>query len=69
MTKRRLLPSRDLPCIISDVLNSNSEQKVAVKSYVLTHSKGLRPTTAVSLENGGRTIGENASGDGQFDAL
>ena len=50
-------------------MNTNVEQKVAVISYVLTHSKGLRPTTAVSLEIEGEVIEENAPGDGQFDAF
>ena len=67
--KKEIVTTEDLPYIISDVLNSNSEQKVAVKSYVLTHSKGLRPTTAVSLEMEGELLEENASGEGQFDAF
>ena len=67
--KKEIVTTEDLPYIISDVLNSNTEQKVAVKSYVLTHSKGLRPTTAVSIEIEGELLEENASGDGQFDAF
>ena len=67
--KKEIVTTEDLPYIISDVLNSNTEQKVVVKSYVLTHSKGLRPTTAVSLEMEGELLEENASGDGQFDAF
>ena len=67
--KKEIVTTEDLPYIISDILNTNVEQKVAVKSYVLTHSKGLRPTTAVSLEIEGELIEENAPGDGQFDAF
>tara|TARA_A100001015_G_scaffold127438_1_gene141304 strand:+ start:1563 stop:3080 length:1518 start_codon:yes stop_codon:yes gene_type:complete len=67
--KKEIVTTEDLPYIISDVLNSNTEQKVVVKSYVLTHSKGLRPTTAVSLDMEGEILEENASGDGQFDAF
>ena len=67
--KKEIVTTEDLPYIISDVLNSNIEQKVKVKSYVLTHSKGLRPTTAVSVEMEGELLEENASGDGQFDAF
>ena len=67
--KKEIVTTEDLPYIISDVLNSNIEQKVVVKSYVLTHSKGLKPTTAVSLEIEGETLEENAPGDGQFDAF
>ena len=60
----------DLPFIISDVLDSNTfQQKVFVKSFVLTHSKGLKPSTTVSVEIDGEAIEENAQGDGQFDAF
>ena len=59
----------DLPYIISDVLDTDYQQKVFVKSYVLTHSKGLRPSTTLSLEIDGKTFEENASGDGQYDAF
>jgi D-citramalate synthase len=40
-----------------------------VKSYVLTHSKGLQPSTTVAVEINGNTFEENASGDGQYDAF
>lgn len=60
----------DLPYIISDVLDSGQyPQKVLVKSYVLTHSKGLKPSTTLSIEIEGRTYEESAQGDGQFDAF
>lgn len=60
----------DLPYIISDVLDTNtSEQKVFVKSYVLTHSKGLKPSTTVAVEINGDSFEESAQGDGQFDAF
>ncbi len=60
----------DLPYIISDVLDSGHyPQKVLVKSYVLTHSKGLKPSTTLSIEIEGRTYEESAQGDGQFDAF
>jgi D-citramalate synthase len=36
---------------------------------VLTHAKGLQPTTTVALEIEGKTYEENARGDGQFDAF
>jgi len=60
----------DLPYIISDVLNSTStEDKVVVESYVLTHSKGLRPSATISVRIDGELFEENAQGDGQFDAF
>ena len=40
-----------------------------VRSYVLTHSKGLKPSTTIAVELDGDLIEENAQGDGQFDAF
>ncbi len=68
--KKEVVTKEDLPYIISDVLNSNPlEEKILVESYVLTHSKGLRPSTTVSLKIDGQTIESHAQGDGQFDAF
>ncbi len=68
--KKEVLTKDDLPYIISDVLSTtNSEPKVIVQSYVLTHSKGLKPSTTVSIKIGDDTIEEHAQGDGQFDAF
>lgn len=60
----------DLPFIISDVLDSDTyQQKVFVKSYVLTHSKGLKPSATLSIEINGELIETHAQGDGQYDAF
>ena len=68
--KKQLVTKEDLPYIISDVLDSNAlEEKVVVDSYVLTHAKGLRPSTTVSVTIDGEKFEENAQGDGQFDAF
>ena len=68
--KKERVTKEDLPYIISDVLDSNlHQQKVFVKSYVLTHSKGLKPSTTLSIEIEGKTYEEHAQGDGQFDAF
>ncbi len=67
--KKERVTKDDLPYIISDVLDTDYQQKVFVKSYVLTHSKGLKPSTTLSLEINGKTFEENASGDGQYDAF
>ncbi len=67
--KKERVTKDDLPYIISDVLDTDYQQKVFVKSYVLTHSKGLRPSTTLSLEIDGNIFEENASGDGQYDAF
>jgi len=68
--KKQVVTKEELPYIISDVLDSDLyEEKVLVDSYVLTHSKGLRPSTTVSLIIKGEKFEENATGDGQFDAF
>ena len=68
--KKEVVTKEDLPYIISDVLDSNTVEKtVIVESYVLTHSKGLRPSTTVSVRIDDKLIEENAQGDGQFDAF
>ncbi|RDY61435.1 alpha-isopropylmalate synthase regulatory domain-containing protein [Flagellimonas nanhaiensis] len=68
--KKERVTKDDLPYIISDVLDTDRlQQRVFVKSYVLTHSKGLKPSTTLSIEIEGKTYEENAQGDGQFDAF
>ncbi|WP_100615780.1 alpha-isopropylmalate synthase regulatory domain-containing protein [Confluentibacter citreus] len=68
--KKEVVTKEDLPYIISDVLDSHSyEEKIKVDSYVLTHAKGLRPSTSISITIEGKTFEENAQGDGQFDAF
>lgn len=68
--KKELVTQDDLPYIISDVLDSSRlEEKVVVESYVLTHAKGLKPSTTVSVRIEGKLFEANASGDGQFDAF
>jgi D-citramalate synthase len=67
--KKQKVSTEDLPYIISDVLGSVSKTSVIIKSYVLTHSKGLQPSTTVAVEIDGELLEENASGDGQYDAF
>ncbi len=68
--KKEVVTKEDLPYIISDVLDSNIyEEKIKVMAYVLTHAKGLRPSTTVSVKIDGEIIEEHAQGDGQFDAF
>ncbi|GJM28232.1 MAG: 2-isopropylmalate synthase [Cyclobacteriaceae bacterium] len=68
--KKQTVTKEDLPFIISDVLDSGSfQQKVFITSYVLTHSKGLKPSTTVLVDINGEIFEENAQGDGQFDAF
>jgi D-citramalate synthase len=44
------------------------KKKIIVESYVLSHAKGLRPSTTLCLKNRWEVI-EAAQGDGQFDAF
>ncbi len=67
--KKQVVTKEDLPYIISDVLDRTYEEKVKVNSYVLTHSKGLKPSTTVSITINNENFEENAQGDGQFDAF
>jgi D-citramalate synthase len=67
--RKQVVTKEDLPYIISDVLDRTYEEKVKVNSYVLTHSKGLKPSTTISITVNGKTYEENAQGDGQFDAF
>ena len=68
--KKELVTQEDLPYIISDVLDSSSRvENVVVESYVLTHAKGLKPSTTVCVRINGELFEAIASGDGQFDAF
>ena len=68
--KKEHVSQEDLPYIISDVLDSASyEQRVIVENYVLTHSKGLMPSTTLQLRVDGKIYESHAQGDGQFDAF
>jgi len=67
--KKQVVTKEDLPYIISDVLDRTYEEKVKVNAYVLTHAKGLKPSTTVSITIEDETFEEHAQGDGQFDAF
>ena len=68
--QKETVTKEDLPYIISDVLDSNTyADKVIIESYVLTHSKGLRPSATISVLIDGELFEEHAQGDGQFDAF
>ncbi|WP_418264684.1 alpha-isopropylmalate synthase regulatory domain-containing protein [Flavobacterium faecale] len=68
--KKETVTKEDLPYIISDVLDSQTyEEKITVESYLLSHAKGMRPSTTLCLKIDGEIIEEHAQGDGQFDAF
>jgi D-citramalate synthase len=48
---KETVTKEDLPYIISDVLDSQSyQERIVVESYILSHAKGLRPSTTLSLK-------------------
>ena len=68
--KKEIVTQDDLPYIISDVLNSDTyENNVKIKSYVLNHAKGLKPSSTIAITIDEETIEEHAQGDGQYDAF
>ncbi|MDQ5928537.1 MAG: (R)-citramalate synthase [Bacteroidota bacterium] len=68
--KKETVTKEDLPYIISDVLDSQAyQEKITVESYLLSHAKGMRPSTTICLKIEGEIIEEHAQGDGQFDAF
>jgi D-citramalate synthase len=68
--KKETVTKDDLPYIISDVIDSNAiEDKVLILNYVLTHSKGLKPSATLLVRIGEEEFEENAQGDGQYDAF
>lgn len=68
--KKQIVTKEDLPYIISDVLTTKAnEEKTLVESYVLTNSKGLRPSATIAVRIKGELFEEHAQGDGQFDAF
>ncbi len=68
--RKEMVTREDLPYIISDILDSNAiEENVVVVNYVLTHSKGLRPSATLQVQIQGQLYEENAQGDGQYDAF
>lgn len=68
--KKEILSQEDLPYIISDTLNCNSQkQKIILLNYSLAVANGLRPGAVLKLEINGETYEAGATGDGQFDAF
>lgn len=68
--KKEIVTQDDLPYIISDVLNSKKYQnKVKIKSYVLNHAKGLKPSSTIAILLDDEIIEAHAQGDGQYDAF
>ncbi len=68
--KKELVTQDDLPFIVNDVLkHTNVDEKVKLKSYLVSTAYGLKPVASVQLEVNGQVFEENATGDGQYDAF
>lgn len=68
--KKETVTQSDLPYIISDVLDRNAfEETVHIENYVLTNSKGLRPSATLRINIKGEIFEKSAQGDGQYDAF
>ena len=68
--KKETVSQSDLPYILSDVLDSGAfEETVFIENYVLTNSKGLRPSATVRINIKGEVFEAGAQGDGQYDAF
>jgi len=68
--RKEVVTQADLPYIISDVLDSNTNtERVRVENYVLTHSKDLRPSVTLRISIDDEIFEKHAQGDGQYDAF
>lgn len=60
----------DLPYIVADVMKSNSvSDKIKIKKYVISLSKGLSPSASIMLEINNQNYEAYSEGDGQYDAF
>ncbi len=60
----------DLPYIVADVLKSKSiSDRIKIRNYVISLSKGLRPSASVKINIDDENYQANSEGDGQYDAF
>ncbi|MDR0427135.1 MAG: 2-isopropylmalate synthase [Dysgonamonadaceae bacterium] len=67
--KKEIVTQDDLPYIISDVMHTNTEDKIKMINYSLSLTQGLRPTATVRIEIEGKEYEYTAPGDGQYHAF
>ncbi len=68
--KKEIISQGDLPYIISDTLNRNTQkQRITLLNYTLAVANGLRPGAVLKLEINGEVYEAGATGDGQYDAF
>ncbi|MDR1527165.1 MAG: 2-isopropylmalate synthase [Dysgonamonadaceae bacterium] len=67
--KKELVTQDDLPYIISDVLHSETIERIRIVNYSLSLTQGLRPTATVRIAIDGEEYEQTAAGDGQYNAF
>jgi D-citramalate synthase len=67
--KKEIVTQDDLPYIISDVLHSESTERIRMVNYSLSLTQGLRPTATVRIAIDGEEYEQTAPGDGQYHAF
>jgi D-citramalate synthase len=67
--KKEIVTQEDLPYIISDVLHTQSVEKIKIINYSLSLTNGLRPTATVRIEIDGKEYEHTSAGDGQYHAF
>ena len=67
--KKEIVTQDDLPYIISDVLHSETADKIQMVNFSLSLTHGLRPTATVRIAVDGKEYEETAPGDGQYHAF
>ncbi|GHT05950.1 2-isopropylmalate synthase [Bacteroidia bacterium] len=67
--KKEIITQEDLPYIISDILHTETADKIRLVNYSLSSSLGLRPTATVRIAIDGEEYERTAPGDGQYHAF
>ncbi|MDR1122281.1 MAG: 2-isopropylmalate synthase [Dysgonamonadaceae bacterium] len=67
--KKEIITGDDLPYILSDVLDIETQDKIKIVNYSLSLTHGLRPTATVRIDIDGKEYEHTAPGDGQYHAF
>jgi len=68
--RKEIVTQDDLPYIVNDVLKHDTpEEKVKLKSYLVSTSYGLKPLASIKVEINGTEYTAESTGDGQYDAF
>jgi D-citramalate synthase len=67
--KKEIITGDDLPYILSDVLDIETQDKIKIVNYSLSLTQGLRPVATVRIDIEGEEYEQTAPGDGQYHAF